>query len=87
MLRISVVICLVIAFVKFPETESHGRLMDPVGRASRWRKDKSAPADYDDNQAYCGGLFVCLFLHKIVQLFTNICLGTNSKQGKMWNMR
>jgi Lytic polysaccharide mono-oxygenase, cellulose-degrading len=33
----------------------HGMVMDPVNRASRWRKDGSQPQDYDDNQAWCGG--------------------------------
>lgn len=34
----------------------HGMVMDPVNRASRWRLDPSAPADYEDNQQWCGGV-------------------------------
>jgi len=37
--------------------EGHGMLLDPVGRASRWRQDSSAPANYDDNGVSCGSLF------------------------------
>lgn len=33
----------------------HGMLMDPVGRGSRWRYDKTAPKNYDDNANFCGG--------------------------------
>lgn len=40
----------------------HGMVMDPVNRASRWRVDPSAPADYNDNQQWCGSLGVCFFI-------------------------
>lgn len=33
----------------------HGMLMDPVNRASRWRVDRLALPDYNDNQGFCGG--------------------------------
>lgn len=35
-------------------------VLDPVNRASRWRYDSSAPTDYDDSQAFCGGFYVSL---------------------------
>lgn len=41
-----------IAFV-----DSHGMVMDPVNRASRWRFDPSAPVNYDDAASWCGGLW------------------------------
>lgn len=36
----------------------HGMLMDPISRGSRWRRDPTAPHDYDDNALYCGGFQV-----------------------------
>lgn len=40
------------------EVKSHGMLIDPVGRSSRWRFNNSAPKNYDDDQVYCGGFGV-----------------------------
>lgn len=48
----------ILAFVGFQQTEGHGMVMDPVNRASRWRVDPSAPADYTDNEGFCGGYAV-----------------------------
>lgn len=31
-------------------------VMDPINRGSRWRSDRSAIPDYNDNQADCGGI-------------------------------
>lgn len=39
----------------------HGMLLEPVGRASRWRYDSSAPANYNDNEVWCGGLGVSFY--------------------------
>lgn len=33
----------------------HGRVMDPIGRSSRWRLDSSAPKNYNDMETFCGG--------------------------------
>lgn len=46
-------IILVLTF--FNEIFGHGMLMDPVNRASRWRKDGSTPRDYNDMEGFCGG--------------------------------
>ena len=40
------------------EIQGHGRLMEPVSRASAWRRGYPNPADYNDNQGYCGGYSV-----------------------------
>ncbi|XP_063710146.1 uncharacterized protein LOC134838531 [Culicoides brevitarsis] len=50
-------ILLFIAFSTFYITyvNSHGMLMDPVNRASRWRFNESAPKNYDDAGLWCGG--------------------------------
>jgi len=36
----------------------HGRLWTPVARGSAWRKGFSTPADYTDNEEFCGGFAV-----------------------------
>lgn len=42
----------------FDKTASHGMVVDPVNRASRWRVDGSKPRDYSENEGYCGGFGV-----------------------------
>ncbi|XP_055907060.1 uncharacterized protein LOC129942229 [Eupeodes corollae] len=46
----------VLVFIGY--VSGHGMMLDPVNRASRWREDKTAPANYDDNGLYCGGYAV-----------------------------
>jgi len=36
----------------------HARLMEPPSRASMWRAGFDNPADFNDNQGYCGGFMV-----------------------------
>ena len=33
----------------------HGYMIDPPGRASRWRKGFPGPAQHTDNELNCGG--------------------------------
>jgi len=40
------------------DVNGHGRLMDPPSRASMWRAGFSNPADYNDNEGFCGGFNV-----------------------------
>jgi len=56
----------IIGFVlsNISNVESHGRLMEPVARGSRWRLNNSAPADYNDNEGFCGGFGVQWQTHK-----------------------
>lgn len=37
------------------EISGHGTVLNPVGRATRWRYDYTAPINYDDNGLNCGG--------------------------------
>ena len=37
---------------------SHGRLLNPAGRATAWRKGFGTPVNYNDDELYCGGLTV-----------------------------
>lgn len=41
----------------FGTVHSHGYMIDPIGRASRWRVPEfsEGPIDNNDNQLYCGG--------------------------------
>ena len=45
-------------FIYLTSVCGHGRLMEPVSRASAWRKGFPNPADYNDNEGYCGGYSV-----------------------------
>ncbi|XP_057337390.1 uncharacterized protein LOC130675621 [Microplitis mediator] len=38
-----------------PVVFGHGMLMDPVNRASAWRRGFNTPINYNDNENYCGG--------------------------------
>jgi hypothetical protein len=33
----------------------HGRLEDPPGRSTMWRQGFENPANYNDDEVYCGG--------------------------------
>lgn len=39
----------------FDGISGHGYLWDPINRASRWRTDRLAPVNYNDNGLWCGG--------------------------------
>ncbi len=39
-------------------SSGHARLMEPVSRASMWRLGYPNPADYNDNEGFCGGFEV-----------------------------
>ncbi|XP_021921720.1 uncharacterized protein LOC110830757 [Zootermopsis nevadensis] len=36
-------------------SHEHGMLIDPVNRSSMWRYGFNTPANYEDNQLFCGG--------------------------------
>lgn len=40
------------------EVSSHGMVLDPVARGSRWRYNTSAPHNYNDAEQYCGGMSI-----------------------------
>ncbi|KAG4081202.1 hypothetical protein HA402_003229 [Bradysia odoriphaga] len=48
---------IVSATVLYAYVTGHGMVLDPVNRASRWRYDTKAKADYDDTQGWCGGFY------------------------------
>lgn len=52
--------CLLLVFAL--QIYGHGMLLSPIGRGSRWRKNPTAPKNFDDNANYCGGFWVKYFL-------------------------
>lgn len=52
-------IFIICSFSIFVLVSGHGVIMEPVGRASRWRTNSSAPVNYNDCGNYCGGFSVC----------------------------
>lgn len=73
---------------------SHGMLLDPVARGSRWRYDTTAPSNFEDNELFCGGFtvsgyfFLILSASKINEFFSKNLLDTiYTKWWKMWIMR
>merc|ERR1712080_429830 len=49
------VVFLTLLALCLPPTQGHGRLRNPASRASQWREGFDNPADYNDNQGFCGG--------------------------------
>lgn len=41
----------------FDVCNGHGRLIEPPSRSSAWRYGFKTPANYNDNELFCGGLF------------------------------
>jgi hypothetical protein len=52
------VIILNLLLVFLVDVEGHGRLWNPPGRATAWRKSFKTPVNYNDDELYCGGLTV-----------------------------
>jgi len=38
-----------------PQTQGHGRLIEPPSRSTMWRYGFSTPPNYNDHESYCGG--------------------------------
>ena len=51
---LTIVVITVIA-ISINDVHAHGRLVEPPSRSSMWRYGFSTPANYNDNQLYCGG--------------------------------
>ncbi len=48
------------------EVSAHGRVLEPISRASMWRKGFKNPKDYDDDAGYCGG-FQVMTVHEAMK--------------------
>ena len=47
-----------LAALLVPLVAGHGRLMQPPSRSSAWRNGFPTPANYNDNELFCGGFWV-----------------------------
>ncbi|XP_051166596.1 uncharacterized protein LOC127284918 [Leptopilina boulardi] len=51
-------ILIILSIFLISEIYGHGKLMQPVNRASAWRRGFETPVCYDDDQNYCGSVGV-----------------------------
>jgi multisubunit Na+/H+ antiporter MnhC subunit len=54
-IRMALISVAVVLLFMVVGSRQHGMLMDPVNRSSMWRKGYDTPANYEDNQLFCGG--------------------------------
>lgn len=54
-----------VLLLKAVEISAHGRLLDPPARSSAWREfgTQMFPAEYTDNEMFCGGFGVQWYTH------------------------
>lgn len=57
-----IVIMSIFVIFKLKRIDGHGALMDPVNRKSAWRKGFPTPEEYTDNESFCGGRDVCIYI-------------------------
>lgn len=57
-MMLKLIILLIVAAGYIEQVLSHGMVLNPASRSSRWRYNSSAPVNWDDNQLYCGGFGV-----------------------------
>ena len=55
-MRVEITLLLVFGFIC--EISGHARLIDPPSRASMWRFGFDNPANFNDNEGFCGGYHV-----------------------------
>jgi hypothetical protein len=52
----SILLLVVLAYLE--EASGHGMMLEPPNRGSLWRFDWQQPANYNDNEFFCGGVVV-----------------------------
>lgn len=52
------VLSVVLVVLQMQTVSGHGMVHDPAARSTRWRYNKTAPKNYNDNQLWCGGFSV-----------------------------
>ena len=52
--------------MQFDDVFGHGRLVEPVSRASMWRQGYPTNPNYNDNQMFCGGFAVSIICNLLV---------------------
>ena len=58
----------------------HARLLQPPSRSSMWRFGFDNPADYNDNQGFCGGIKVSYLSILKLALIFSMMLGKISQK-------
>ncbi|XP_012945886.1 uncharacterized protein LOC106013787 [Aplysia californica] len=53
----ALLVCVGVACVLPRPAASHGRLYEPPGRSTMWRRGYDTEENYDDNQLFCGGFW------------------------------
>ena len=56
--KMALAIVLSLSLVLVHYASGHARLLQPPSRSSMWRLGFDNPADYSDNQGFCGGIKV-----------------------------
>lgn len=70
-LKLNIIFWFCLANLNF-HANGHGMMLDPVMRTSRWRFNKTAPINYNDNGVWCGGYQVRLCnLHFFIEIRTH----------------
>ncbi|XP_037952307.1 uncharacterized protein LOC119682854 [Teleopsis dalmanni] len=59
----AVLIIYLVLMICVSEIRSHGMMLSPASRSSRWRYDSTALKNYDDNALYCGGFSTQWYTH------------------------
>ena len=57
---ISMYTAVIFTILMITEVSGHGRLLNPPSRASMWRENYDNPANFNDNQLFCGGRAVSI---------------------------
>ena len=60
----SLVLVVALLCVAFDYVNGHGMMIDPPNRSSVWRFHSGFPANYNDNENFCGGFQVFLTHHQ-----------------------
>lgn len=54
-IRMALISIAVVLLFMVVGSHEHGMLLEPVNRSSMWRNGYKTPANYEDNQLFCGG--------------------------------
>lgn len=65
--RLDLAIAFAISFLGL--VNGHGSLIEPPSRASMWRYGYKTPANFNDNQLFCGGFWVRINLIFCLEIY------------------
>ena len=81
--KMALAIVLSLSLVLVHYASGHARLLQPPSRSSMWRLGFDNPADYSDNQGFCGGIKVSSnypYFNKLCIKITKKPIGFKSNQ-------